>query len=194
MTLLLFELAAIAVLAVPGPTNALLFTAAALGGIGRAPGLVAAVCGGYAASIGVLTALGEAVIAGDPRIGLALRLLLAAWLVLLAWRLWRMGAGAGEAQGGPVTTMRVLIATLLNPKALVLAFAVFPRFASLGEGLLYVAAFLVTAAIVSLGWIGFGAWVGRQGGAVPRLLPRLAALGLGAFAAFIAGAALAPGP
>jgi threonine/homoserine/homoserine lactone efflux protein len=192
MSLLLFELAVIAVLAVPGPTNALLFTAAALGGLGRAPGLVAAVCAGYGVSIGALTMLGEAAIAGDPRIGLALRLLLAAYLALLAWRLWRMAAQAQEAEGGPITTLRVLIATLLNPKALVLAFAVFPRPGSLGDALLHGGAFLATAAIVALGWIAVGAWVGRQGGAVPRLLPRLAALGLGAFAAFLAGAALAP--
>jgi threonine/homoserine/homoserine lactone efflux protein len=192
MNLLLLELALVAVLGVPGPTNALLFAAGALRGVGRALPLILAEATGYLLSIGLLKALGQAMIAGDARIGLTLRLLLGAYLLFLAWQLWRLAPAPSEADPRVVTARRVFVATLLNPKGLVLAFAVLPPFDSVRTAFLAGTAFLATLAASAFAWIAIGAVLahGRQG-PVARLVPRLAALAVGAFAAYLAGTAVA---
>jgi threonine/homoserine/homoserine lactone efflux protein len=86
----------------------------------------------------------------------------------------------------------VFLTTLLNPKGLVFAFAVFPPADRLAASLPYAGVFAVLATIVSTGWIGFGAAVRRGGGeTISWALPRVAAVFLCAMGAVIAGSAIA---
>lgn len=88
---------ALAVLAAPGPTNALLATSGAMRGVRRSLVLAPAVAAGYLISVTLLgLALGPA-IAAAPVAGRILRLLIGAYLFFLAFRLWRKGSSLKNA-------------------------------------------------------------------------------------------------
>lgn len=171
---ILFALAVLAVLGTPGPTNTLLATAGAAVGLRRALPLIAAEAAGY--SIAILTlglALGP-VLAGAPWLAMALRLAVGAYLLVLAWRLWRRG-GTRLATGAVVTLRQVFVTTLLNPKALVFALGILPFEAGRAVWPAYMLGFLLLLAAVATGWIATGALLGGAagrrgwGGAVPRV-------------------------
>ena len=190
----LFVLAVAAVLATPGPTNALLFTAAGLTGAARSLHLLLAELAGYGLAIGTLRLAGGPLIAASHGFGLGLRLLLIGYLLLLAWRLWRANPSPDGRMLQPVTFSGVFVTTLLNPKALIFAFALFPAFGSLVAALPYAAAFALIVPAAGLGWIVAGALLGRVGGPrLPRILPRLAAVALCGLAIGIASAVLPAG-
>lgn len=123
-----FVLASLALLLTPGPTNTLLTVAGATRGFRAASPLLAAELGGYGVSVTVLALAIGPTIAAHVQFGWALRLACALYLAYLAIRLWRRPppdphqAGSREA----VHFRRVLVATLLNPKGLVFAFAILP--------------------------------------------------------------------
>lgn len=80
---LLFALAALAILATPGPTNTLLAAGAASAGFRQALPLAPAEAAGYLIAISVIGyGLGPAV-AASPLLGLALRLAVGAFAVVL---------------------------------------------------------------------------------------------------------------
>lgn len=178
---LLFALAVLAILATPGPTNTLLATGAASAGFRHALPLIPAEAAGYLIAISVIGyGLGPAV-AASPVLGLALRLAVGAYLVTLAWKLWR-GARRPALVAGIVTPARVFLTTLVNPKAIVLALGVLPL--QTEQGLAYLLAFACLVAGVALGWIGFGVLLGRavEATACEGLVPRVGAAVIGAFA------------
>jgi threonine/homoserine/homoserine lactone efflux protein len=178
---LLFALAVLAILATPGPTNTLLATGAASAGFRQALPLIPAEAAGYLIAISVIGyGLGPAV-AGSPLLGLALRLAVGAYLIHLALKLWR-GARRPAYGAGIVTPVRMFLTTLLNPKAIVLALAVVPLQADYGWA--YLLSFGCLVAGVALGWIGFGALLGRavEATACEGLVPRIGAAVIGAFA------------
>jgi threonine/homoserine/homoserine lactone efflux protein len=121
----LFALAVLVILGTPGPTNSLLATGGATLGWRRALSLIPAEAAGYGISITVLGLLLGPVVAGQPLVATALRLLVGAYLLVLAVRLWRRGA-PGWTGGALVRPRQVFVTTLLNPKALVFAFGVVP--------------------------------------------------------------------
>lgn len=114
--------AALLLLLLPGPTNALVAAAVATGGLRRLPGAVAAVLVAYGLALALLgfgaTVLTDIAPAAAP----FLKLLASAALILSAVKIWR----ADPASGAAVPTRRVFLITLINPKALVLAFAILP--------------------------------------------------------------------
>ncbi|PIP00610.1 hypothetical protein [Pleomorphomonas carboxyditropha] len=114
--------AALLLLLLPGPTNALVAAATATGGLRRLPGAIGAVLLAYGLAL-TLLGLGAGLLAeAAPAAAPVLKLLAAAALVLSAVKIWR----ADPAAGTVVPTRRVFLITLINPKALVLAFAVLP--------------------------------------------------------------------
>lgn len=125
-----FAALALVLLLTPGPTNTLLALAGAAQGWRAALTLLAAELAGYGAAIAaLLVVLGAAGVA-RPEIAWALRGAAALYLAALAWRLWCGAARAGlhgAAGGAPaIGFRRVLVTTLVNPKALVFAFALLP--------------------------------------------------------------------
>ena len=185
--LLLFTFAVAAVLCAPGPTNALLCTSAGLVGIARSLPLILAELAGYCIAIGAMRLAGGPLITAVPSFGLLLRVLLIGYLLALSWRLWQTDPALIRKDARFITLPQVFVATLLNPKALVFAFAVFPSPDASRSIIPYAAVFTLVALCASTGWIAFGAVIGRLGqdGQARRLLPRLAAVVLSVLACAI---------
>lgn len=178
------------VLGAPGPTNALL---AAAGGEGlrRSPlAPIAAVLAGYAVSITVLRLVGAPAIAAVPALGPGLRLVLALYLLFLGCCLWRRPpSGAPDATLSP---RRILVATLLNPKAAIFAFALFPEETAGPALLAWALGFAGVVIAGSAAWFFVGERTRRWGGAAAtHLVPRVASVILVGFALFVAAGTVA---
>lgn len=188
---LAFILAALALLATPGPTNTLLATSGAAAGFKRSLPLIAAEITGYMISISVLALVIGPLVRASHDLNVALRIACGVYLLYAAWRLWREGAAA-LTSGTPVKFRRVLTATLLNPKGIVFAFVIVPHYAQ-GEPALaapYMAGLAALIAIAGSGWIALGAGI-RAGASLDSGLARRAgALVLCVFALLVSGSAL----
>ncbi len=113
---------ALLLLLLPGPTNALVAAATATDGLRRLPTALGAVLLAYGLAL-TLLGFGASVLTDTaPTAAPILKLLASAALILSAVKIWRADPTAGTA----VPTRRVFVITLINPKALVLAFAILP--------------------------------------------------------------------
>ena len=141
--------------------------------------LLAAELGGYLLSILLLRSVLGPLMAEAPLLGAALRVAVAIYLVHLAGRLWRHGA-RDIGDRAPVTFGRVLITTLLNPKAIIFAFTLLPLQIGGLDLLPWLRA--LAALIVTIGacWIALGASLGRglEGIGHPELIYRSGAIAL----------------
>lgn len=182
----LFVLAALAILCLPGPTNTLLAVGGASVGVKRALHLLLGEEGGYLIAIVAIGLVLKPLIAGSPGVSELLRLLVAGYLIFLAWSLWRRGLNTGVVAGDRLIRLRdVFITTLFNPKALLVALGVIPFSAPHPE--YYLAGFLLLAAAAGTGWIVAGALLGGATGVArttgpATLVPRVGAIAIGAFA------------
>lgn len=187
-----FAISLFVLLAVPGPTNALLL---ALGAVGPKRALAAplAALAGYLLAVLALGLVLGPVIAAQPVISTLLRLAAGAYLLISALRLWRaegLGAGAGAPPLGAV-----FVTTLLNPKAIIIALVLMPEGWTASPALALPALAIVSGQIliVSTLWLGLGvalrqmlARLGHE-----RAPTRLCALVLGLFGAALMAASLA---
>ena len=121
MTFLTFFTATYVLLAMPGPTNTLLATSGAGIGIARSLHLLAAELCGYLLAIALLRLALGPIVSDIPIAALALRVAVTVYILCLAFMLWRVNTRE-RRDGAPVRFGQVLLATLLNPKALVFAF------------------------------------------------------------------------
>lgn len=186
-------LGAALILLVPGPTNTLLLTAGYLQGIRRAFPLVVAEMAGYGLAISAWGFCLFALALRYPLVMSVAKLGCALFIAALAYGMWRRPLLSSDPTATPITFRGLFTATLLNPKALLFATAVFPREvydlpALYGYAM---AAFWLTIAPIGLAWIWLGQCVERS--ATPRLqrqLPRLVGLALSLFSAWLAYSAL----
>jgi threonine/homoserine/homoserine lactone efflux protein len=184
---LIFFLAVATILFTPGPTNTLMATAGATGGIRPSLPLLGAELSGYLIAIMAIRILLGPIIQAYPAVGVALKIAVAFYLVWLAIKLWRNPIRK-EQTGRPVTFRAVLITTLLNPKALIFALSVIPQQTS--NLVWYVSGFAVTVLAAGGAWIVLGYALGAAAGERSGWLPRIAAVALVAFAGLIAKSAL----
>lgn len=179
MDAITFIAVSLSLLITPGPTNTLLATSGAASGLRRSLPLLAAELAGYMGAILFLRVVAGPVLATMPVVELALRITVSVYLLYLALNLWRHGSAQLDARG-PVTLGRVLLTTLLNPKAIIFAFTILP----LGLGPADVMPWLVTLAgmitVVGGLWIAVGVALskGFQGRVPARVGYRLSALAL----------------
>jgi threonine/homoserine/homoserine lactone efflux protein len=187
-----FDLAVALLFAVPGPTNALIAVAGARRGWRALPALVGAALAGFVAAVAALIWLAGPYVTATPALGLAMRALCALLLVRSAWRLWR-SAGASGASRGPISAVTALATTLVNPKALIFAFAIFPPLAGAAEAVEVFARFAGLAVVGMTLWGLAGAALGR--GATPRIgaatVDRAGAAVLAAFSVVVVAMGLA---
>lgn len=178
MTTIAFISAVLALLLAPGPTNTLMGLAGAQRGIGRVIRLIPAELTGYLTTILPLVFLGHEVLARWPVAAVALKLAAAAWVMILAVKLW----GRDDADEAPadVTARRVALTTLLNPKALIFGLVLLPAPDSAGF-LPRLALFVLMVAGVAMIWglAGTLTRIGDGGDARLRLIQRAASLWLG---------------
>jgi len=189
--LLLFITASATILGTPGPTNTLLATSGALVGIRRSLPLIPTELAGYGCSITALASLGAIALSAFPKLGVSIRICVAIYLLFLAWRLW--SSDAVRTTSGTITPLRVFITTLLNPKALIFAFVVFPPISTFEQAILHASVFAILLTMfIATGWIVAGASMGRIAGRGGDLLiSRIAAVALVGFACALAGTTMA---
>jgi threonine/homoserine/homoserine lactone efflux protein len=180
--LLPFALAVLALLATPGPTNTLMAASGAQRGVISSLPLLAGELGGYLIAITVWTELVGAAAAGQPLVPAIAKLVAAAFLLWSAWKLWASAGHADLARRG-ITPGRVFTTTLVNPKALVFAFAIFPHLGFLAR-LPYLGLFAVLAMGTAVGWMALGTAAARSSGGVltSSRVERITAVALAAFA------------
>lgn len=173
-----FVSAVLALLLAPGPTNTLIAVAGAQGGWRRVTRLLPAELLGYLVVIVPLAWFGSALLAQAPALAAGLQLAAAAWVMLLAVRLWRSGPGADA--GAEVTARKVLLTTMLNPKALIFGLVLLPA-ADHAEFAPKLALFAAMVVAVALVWGAAGALTRAGAGGAGRLhlTQRIASLWLG---------------
>lgn len=149
----LFEV--LAVLAVPGPTNSLLFVSGVTRGLRASLNLILAELVAYLISISFLVLVIEPASRIHSTVGQLLRILCSIYLAQMAVWLWRWEEQKVQASP-PISFRRVFFTTLVNPKNLVFAFLVFPSGGFNGI-LPYLVSFSVICTGVAYGWITSGA-------------------------------------
>ena len=187
-----FALACLALLSAPGPTNMLLFTSGAAGGFVRSLPLIVAEFCGYSLAIFILALLIAPMLHASPVISVVLRLACGAYLISSALHLWREGSNT-LTSGEPVSFRRVLVTTLLNPKAVVFALVI-PYLSE--QRLIAAAPYLIglacLAASVAVGWISAGALIraGAKGRMSASMIRRTGASVLGLFGLILSSSVL----
>ena len=180
----LFLLAVLSLLLTPGPTNTLLATSGAAGGMRVALRLVPAEVAGYAIAVMALgRVLAELRLAG-LEIEAGLEVAAALYLLLLAWNLWRHSQVLA-AERLPIGPRQVLVTTLLNPKGLVIAALLPPG--GMTQTLPFLAILVGTVAACGCAWVALGAYLRRRllGPGAVALLGRAGSVVLAGFAALL---------
>jgi threonine/homoserine/homoserine lactone efflux protein len=191
-----FFLAALALLAAPGPTNTLLMTSGATAGLKRSWALIPTAAAGYTLGSLILGFVVAPVLEASPWIDIGMRLACSAFLVFMAVMLWRE-AGHPTRKSEPVKVLRMFTPTLLNPKNLVFALALVPPLddGRLHEAGPYLAALFGMAIGVAIAWTGAGAvaWATTQDKVDTSFMRRAGAGFLALFGVLMAGSTLTVG-
>lgn len=178
---LLFILATLAILVVPGPTNTLIATSGATAGFQRSLRLIGGEVTGYLTSIVLIGLFLKPLMVQNPLIFGVLRLLVGVYLLMLAVGLWRYKL-SDNSTILPITLHQVFITTFINPKTAVFALVIVP----FGEGdvWLYLAGFAGLVILVALAWVAVGEFFGTAADqkGYATLVPRFAAAAIGMFA------------
>lgn len=190
METLSFALAVLVLLATPGPTNTLLAASGAAMGFSTSLKLLPAELLGYFLSINLLMTLALPLTDSLPALGVGLRIIAAAWLVHCAFSLWRHPKQEMTDSKG-IRFSKVLTTTLLNPKGLIFAFAIFPS-GPLIEHAYWLGVFAGLTMMVGASWIGLGRLLfsGSSSDLRTKIVWRLAATILLVFALVLSGSAL----
>lgn len=151
----IFVLEVLGVLAVPGPTNSLLFVSGVTRGLRASLNLILAEVVAYLISISFLVLVIGPAARVHSMVGQLLRILCSIYLAQMAVWLWRWEEQKVQASH-PISFRRVLLTTLINPKNLVFAFLIFPSGGS-NEIFPYLATFSAICTGVANAWITAGA-------------------------------------
>lgn len=175
MVTLSFIAAAILVLLTPGPTNTVLAACGATMGLRRAAFLPLAEAIGYIIAISFFVVF--AALMRDNHVALAVtRMAAAAWLIYSAHRLWHIpfepGPGVHEA-----AFRRVLLTTIVNPKAMLVGTILIPAGTGLGAPA-WIATYALLSTTAGLGWVTLGSLLPSG---IRRYAHKLASIVLGGF-------------
>ena len=178
------------VLAMPGPTNTLLAAAGLRQGFKRSASLTGAELAGYMVSITVWGRfLGQAAqilpwLPGLVRVASSL------YIAYLAWRMWRAASAVPSAAQQLIGMRTLFVATLLNPKGILFASAIFPAlaFQSLQAYLVAMGIFALLLVPIGLMWVLVGSALAgeRLRWIDPARMQRGASIVLGVFSATLA--------
>lgn len=184
MSLTPFILAAAAVLMTPGPTNTILAASGAAMGLRNAALLPLAEAAGYAVAVSLYLVLTRSIAEVHAALPI-LKCVAAAWLLISAWKLWKQRVevttpALGSAFG------RVLLTTLLNPKAMLVGTILIPNMLP-ERKLVALGCFLTLSLVAGMGWVALGSFLPSSGR--PHAYKGAAVI-LGAFAFVAASSAL----
>lgn len=192
-TLGLFMAGIAVILAMPGPTNTLLAAAGLRQGFARSARLTGAELAGYLISITVWGRFLEQAAHALPWLPATVRVAASVYIAYLSIRMWRAARTVPSAAQQVIGMRTLFVATLLNPKGILFASAIFPPAAFLDLSV-YLAAMAVFAALlvpIGLMWVVFGASLGSRKRAwiSPVQVQRAASVVLGLFSLSLAWAA-----
>lgn len=175
-----FLSAVVLLLAVPGPTNTLLFMSGATSGLLRSSKLVLAEAAGYMSVVLPVAILAAPILDGRPWIAIAMKSVAAAWVLFIAFKLWTRGSSPAE---GSIVSMRAMyLTTLLNPKAMIVGLVLIPH-GTAAKVLPWALIFLLALVLIAVAWISAGALtrIVSSGGSILTVMCRIAAICLVVF-------------
>jgi threonine/homoserine/homoserine lactone efflux protein len=186
-----FVLALLAILLVPGPTNTLLAASGATVGMVRSLPLLLSELLGYESAITLFRLLLVPLLARLPSGTRLMHGFAAAYLVALAVGLWRWRLAQSTRAVQP---HHVLITTLLNPKALIIALVLMPFSGAAASSATVVHEWVVMTVLIPViggTWVGFGRLLSRSPSrTLTALIPKAASVVLGLFAVVLIVSAL----
>lgn len=146
------------ILLTPGPTNTLLASSGVQVGLRKSVKLIPAEVLGYVISISAWGMLIGKVSTTLPLLPPILKLLSACYIIYLAIKLWHTANQEIELNQPTIRTRELFCATLLNPKALLFASAIFPvaAWSDFHIYLIYMMAYLALITPIALFWIFLG--------------------------------------
>ncbi|MCU7698728.1 LysE family transporter [Acinetobacter sp. AYS6] len=146
------------ILLTPGPTNTLLASSGVQVGLRKSVKLIPAEVLGYVISISAWGMLIGKVSTTLPLLPPILKLLSACYIIFLAIKLWHTANQEVEFNQPTIRTRELFCATLLNPKALLFASAIFPvaAWSDFHIYLVHMMAYLVLITPIALFWIFLG--------------------------------------
>ena len=148
----------ISILLTPGPTNTLLASSGIQVGVRKSLRLIPAEAIGYLIAITLWGMIIGSVSAKFPMLPTLLKLLSAFYIIFLAIKLWKTADIEASFNLPTIRARELFCATLLNPKALLFASAVFPSTAwlSVNNYAAHIAMFLVLIVPIALFWTFIG--------------------------------------
>ena len=154
----------ITILLTPGPTNTLLASSGIQVGLRKSLLLIPAEAMGYIIAITAWGMLIGKVSATLPLLPTFLKLLSAAYIIFLAIKLWRTANQEVVLNQPTIRPKELLCATLLNPKALLFASAIFPAAAWKSQDIYmaHMATFVALILPIALCWICVGAMLASK--------------------------------
>ena len=146
------------ILLTPGPTNTLLASSGVQVGLRKSVKLIPAEVLGYVISISAWGVLIGKVSTTLPLLPPILKLLSACYIIFLAIKLWHTANQEVELNQPTIRTRELFCATLLNPKALLFASAIFPvvAWSDFHIYLIHMIAYLALITPIALFWIFLG--------------------------------------
>lgn len=191
---LVFAVSTALILITPGPTNTLLAAAGMAMGTRKALPLLAAELAGYVFAISAWGIFLIALQAHYPFLGSAIRIISSCYLTYVAVKMWRAAKALETSHQTPISAQALLTATILNPKGLVFASAIFPPHAFNDVQVYFTAMAVFGCLLLPIGWawIAFGATLrsGKLARVNPFSFQRAAALVIGLFSMSLAWAVI----
>ncbi|NNH88738.1 LysE family translocator [Acinetobacter terrae] len=148
----------VTILLTPGPTNTLLASSGIQVGVRKSLRLIPAESIGYLISITVWGIIIGTVSSRFPILPIFLKLLSALYIIFLAIKLWKTADIEASYTLPTIRAHELFCATLLNPKALLFASAIFPSSAwlTLNNYLVHIGMFLILIVPIALFWTFIG--------------------------------------
>ena len=148
----------VTILLTPGPTNTLLASSGIQVGIRKSLVLIPVEALGYFISISLWGLIIGSVSKHFPSIPVILKLFSAGYILFLALKLWRTSNHVENFNQATIGAQELFIATLLNPKALLFASAIFPAFVwqSVAAYTSHMLAFLLLIIPIAFFWTFIG--------------------------------------
>ena len=148
----------VTILLTPGPTNTLLASSGIQVGVRQSLRLIPAESMGYLIAITTWGMIIGTVSSQFPIIPTFLKLLSALYIIFLAIKLWKTADIEASYNQPTIRARELFCATLLNPKALLFASAIFPSTALLTMQvyLLHIGLFLLLIVPIALFWTFIG--------------------------------------
>lgn len=148
----------VTILLTPGPTNTLLASSGIQVGVRKSLRLIPAESIGYLVSISIWGLVIGTVSNQFPILPIFLKLLSALYIIFLAIQLWKTADIEASYNLPTIRARELFCATLLNPKALLFASAIFPSSAwlTLNNYLVHIGMFLILIVPIALFWTFIG--------------------------------------